>query len=254
MQVAFAYAQARLQSRHAERPGPMDWRVLNGVGDLVHYLQVARRTRLRRWVTTLHGDHDSHQIELSLRRQFCDYIDEVGRWLPQPWNATLGWVKRLPDLPAIRYLLNDEPPQAWMQDDPRLQLFASAPPERRLLLLEQSDCAPLVAAWRRGETLTSAWLEQWRNSWPGDRASRHGLERLVGLLQRFMGLAQTTGGGGFASGREALLIKLTAVFRRYSFQPAACYAHLALTALDLMTLRAELLRRVLFPVDRLERA
>jgi hypothetical protein len=252
-QVAFAYAQVRLQSRHAERPGPMDWRVLQGVGDVVHYLQVARRTRLRRWVTALHGGQDSHQIELSLRRQFCDYTDEVARWLPRPWNETLGWVKRLPDLPAIRYLLNGELPPAWMQEDPRLQTFANAAPERRLLLLEQSDCAPLVAAWRRGESLTTAWLEQWRKSWPADKASRSGLERLVSLLQRSVRVAQTAGGPGFESEREALLRQLTAVFRRYSFRPAACYAHLALTGLDLMSLRAELLRRLLFPVDRLVR-
>jgi hypothetical protein len=55
---------------------------------------------------------------------------------------------------------------------------------------------------------------------------------------------------GFNSVREALLTQLTAIFRRYSFQPVACYAHLALTALDLMSLRAELLRRRLFAVDR----
>ncbi len=252
-QVAFAYAQVRLQSRHAERPGPMDWRVLQGVGDVVHYLQVARRTRLRRWVTALHGAQDSHQIELSLRGQFCDYADEVARWLPRPWNETVGWVKRLPDLPAIRYLLNGEQPQAWMREDPRLQAFASAAPERRLLVLEQSDCASLVAAWRHGESLTTAWLERWRKSWPEDRASRRGLERLVGLLQRSMRVTETGPGAGFERQREALSTELTAVFRGYSFQPAACYAHLALTALDLMSLRAELLRRLLFPVDRLVR-
>ena len=249
-QVAFAYAQARLQSRHAERPGPTDWRLLQGVGDLAHYLQVARRTRLRRWATTLHGGQDSHQIELSLRGQFCDYIDEVARWLPPPWNRTLDWVKRLPDLPAIQYLLNGAPPQTWMQQDPRLQAFAKAAAGQRQLVLEQSDCAPLVAAWRRGHSLAAAWLEHWRDSWPADRASRRGLERLVGLLQRYMCVGEVQPGGRFESDCEALLTQLTVVFRRYSLQPAACYAHLALVALDLMTLRAELLRRLLFPHQR----
>jgi hypothetical protein len=250
-QVAFAYAQVRLQSRHAQRPGPMDWRALQGIGDVVHYLQVARRTRLQRWVMPLHGELDSHQIELSLRQQFCAYIDETARWLPPPWNGTLTWVKRLPDLPAIQYLLNGEQPPAWMQADPRLQAFASTPPDRRLLVLEQSDCAPLVAAWRRGESLTKVWLHQWRESWPADPKSRRGLERLSRLLQH--ALAGAKADSGFDGGREALLMQLTVIFRRYSFQPAACYAHLALTALDLMTLRAELLSRLLFPLDRVVR-
>jgi len=40
------------------------------------------------------------------------------------------------------------------------------------------------------------------------------------------------------------------LFRRHAFQPAACYAHLALTALDLLTLRGELLQRVWFASGR----
>jgi hypothetical protein len=230
----------------------MDWRALQGIGDLVHYLQVARRTRLQRWVTPLHGELDSHQIELNLRGQFCAYVDETARWLPPPWNATLNWVKRLPELPAIQHLLNGEQPPDWMQADARLRVFASAPAERRLLVLEQSDCAPLVAAWQRGEGLSAAWLEHWRDSWPADAKSRRGLEQLSRALRHAMG--QTAGDSGVDGERERLALQLTAIFRRYSFQPAACYAHLALTALDLMTLRADLLRRLLFPFDRMVRA
>lgn len=254
MRTAFAYAQARLQSRHAQRPGPADWRALQGVGDVVHCLQVARRTRLRHWVSALHGQQSSHQIERELRREFCDYLDEVAGWLPRPWGGTLEWVKRLPELPAILYLLNGAAPQPWMMDEPRLREFAGATAGQRLLALEQSDCALLVAAWRRGDNLTTAWLQQWLDSWPFDRASRQGLEQLVALLQRYMGVAQAKPGSSFDGAREALLTQLTVVFRRYSFQPVACYAHLTLIALDLMTLRAELLRRLLFPVDRVVRA
>jgi hypothetical protein len=39
---------------------------------------------------------------------------------------------------------------------------------------------------------------------------------------------------------------LQGAFRRYSFQPAAACAHLALIALDLEKLRGDLVRRVLF--------
>jgi hypothetical protein len=242
----FAYAQARLQARHGERPRPVDWRRLQAVGDVVHYLQVARRTRLGRWVEELHGDQDSHSVELALRRQFCAYIDEVARWLPHPWRDTLGWLKRLPELPAIQYLLSGENPQPWMLEDPRLRAFTRGDREQRLLVLGQSDCAPLAAAWERGEPIASAWLEHWRDSWAPGGAAGEGLEQLTRSLRRFLGAPDPHDAGDFERARDLLLVQLTLIFRRYSFQPAACYAHLALTALDLMTLRADLLRRMLF--------
>jgi hypothetical protein len=44
-----------------------------------------------------------------------------------------------------------------------------------------------------------------------------------------------------------LRTRLAFVFRRYSFQPAAAFAHLALVALDLQILRGALVRRALVP-------
>ena len=45
---------------------------------------------------------------------------------------------------------------------------------------------------------------------------------------------------------DALASRLNYAFRRYSFQPAAACAHLALIAFDLQQLRGELVRRALF--------
>lgn len=246
-QAAFAYAQARLQSRHGERPLAIDWRRLEGVGNVVHFLQVARRTRLRRWVEELHGDQDSHAVELALRRQFCEYIDEVARWLPRPWRGTLGWLKRLPDLPAIQYLAGGEPPQPWMLKDPRLSAFTLSDREARLLALKDSDCRALVAACERGESIAGAWFRHWRKTWPGDACAREGLERLVSILRRYFIPANDADAPDPRKDHEALLAQLTMVFRRYSFGPVACYAHLGLTALDLIRLRAQLLERILLP-------
>jgi len=246
-QAAFAYAQARLQSRQGERPAATDWRRLEGVGNVVHFLQVARRTRLRRWVEELHGAQDSHAVEMALRRQFCDYVDEVARWLPRPWRDTLRWLKRLPDLPAIQYLTSDEPPQPWMARDPRLSAFTHSDREARLLALKDSDCRPLVAACERGEAIAGAWVRCWRESWPDDAGAREGLERLVSVVRRFYTPANVADAPDPRQDHEALLVQLTMVFRRYSFRPVACYAHLGLTALDLIRLRAHLLERILLP-------
>jgi len=246
----FAYAQARLQARHAQRPVAADWRLLAGVGDAVHFLQVARRTRLRPWALGLQGEHDSHRIELTLRRQFQDYADEVLHWLPAPWNRSSDWFRRLPELPAIQHLLGGTPAPAWMQDDPRLAPFTRGDPERRLLALQQSDCAPLVAAWQRGESISAAWFSRWRTLWVHNRAGHEGLEQLTALVQRSVQAAPAGDAEDFEVYRERLAGRLSVLFRRYAFEPAACYSHLALTALDLLTLRGELLRRVLFSSGR----
>lgn len=246
----FAYAQARLQARHALRPGAADWRLLAGVGDAVHFLQVARRTRLRPWVLGLQGEQDSHLIELTLRRQFQDYAGEVLHWLPPPWNRSSAWFMRLPELPAIQHLSSGAEPLAWMRGDPRLVVFTRGDREQRLLSLQHSDCAPLVKDWQRGESIAGAWFSHWRTLWVDDRAGHEGLEQLTALVQRSLQGMATGNGGDFQAHRERLLKQLSALFRRYAFQPAACYAHLALTALDLLTLRGELLQRVLFPAVR----
>ena len=250
MNARFAYAQARLQARHAQRPDPADWRLLAGVGDAVHYLQVARRTRLRPWVLGLQGEQDSHRIELTLRRHFQDYADEVLHWLPAPWSRSSDWFRRLPELPAIAHLLEGEPPPAWMRDDPRLEPFTLGDVAQRLQALRDADCAPLVTAWEQGASISGAWFDHWRSLWVNERAGQAGLERLTALIQE--ALLRPPDGGPEDPGiqRERLASRLTVLFRRHAFQPAACYAHLALTALDLLTLRGELLQRVWFASGR----
>jgi hypothetical protein len=48
---------------------------------------------------------------------------------------------------------------------------------------------------------------------------------------------------------EALHVQLVSAFRRYSFQPAAVFSSLALTALELARLRGDLLVRQLFATN-----
>ena len=48
---------------------------------------------------------------------------------------------------------------------------------------------------------------------------------------------------------ETLQVQLVSAFRRYSFQPAAVFSYLALTALELARLRGDLLLRQLFATN-----
>jgi hypothetical protein len=148
--ASFAYAQARLQARHGARPNAATWRRLEGISDLLHFLQSARTTGLRPWVLHFSARTDIHAMELSLRQQFRDYIADVASWQPVAWRKTVLWVQRLLDLPGLQHLLMGERAAAWMRDDPVLKPFATGNLRARLEALQDSDFAPLVQAWQAG--------------------------------------------------------------------------------------------------------
>jgi hypothetical protein len=242
----FAYAQARLQARHGARPDEQLWRRLASAGDLAGYLDTARRTTLRPWLTGMQAAPSSQAIELLLRQRFRHYVDEVANWLPGRWRETVHWVKRVPDLPALQHLLAGAPSLPWMPEDPALQDFASGTRDERLEALRRSDCNCLVSAWQQGTALPAAWLEQWRRLWPVERGAGAGLAFLGQLLRRYS-QAMATAPGALPEHRRRLLVPgLHRAFRRHAFQPAAACAHLGLVALDLERLRGELVTRALF--------
>lgn len=242
----FAYAQARLNARHGDRADEATWRRLQSIGDLGSYLQLAQRTSLRSWVLGLHASTGSHDIENALRRQFREYIDDVGHWLPGSWAASVYSVKRVVDLPALQYLLDGGVLQPWMLDDPALRPFASENVAVRLDAVAGSDCGYVVSAWKRGIPLYRAWLDNWRGQWPSAPRFARGVEAVARLFEAHI---HALASGTTASGqlRDALRTRLAFMFRRYSFQPAAAFAHLALVALDLQILRGALVRRALVP-------
>jgi hypothetical protein len=242
----FAYAQARLQARHGARPDERVWRRLETVGELGMYLEIARNTPLRHWVAGLNPAHGAHEIELTLRQQFRHYTDEVAHWLPGRWQDPVRWVRRLPDLPALQYLLTGAAAPAWMLADPELRRFASDTLAVRVQALQSSDCTALLMGWQRGDPLYTAWLDRWRALWPGPPRLAAGLESLARLLLRHIGTLSLYSGALGAPLRETLLQELNHAFRGYSFQPAAVFAHLGLVALDLQRLRARLLQCALF--------
>lgn len=242
----FAYAQARLQARHGLRPDERLWRRLESIGDLTHYLQLARTSVLRPWVAGLSAEPGPHDIELALRQHYRRSVDEVAYWMPPGWGEAVDWVKRLPDLPALQYLLSGAVAPEWLHGDPALRPYAEDSNDARVLALQSSDCSVLLGGWNRGEPLMAAWLEHWRSLWPRAPRLAVGLERLVSILQRHLGALSLYTSGASAPLMDALHRDLNTAFRRYSFQPAAAFAHLGLVALDAQKLRAQLLQRALF--------
>jgi hypothetical protein len=243
----FAYVQARLQARHGQRPNEEVWRQLEGVGDLTNYLHVVRRSSLRPWVLGLNSSGDSHNTEQLLRSRFRSYVDEVAGWLPPDWTESARWIKRLPDLPALQYLLAGNTAPDWLQKDPMLSEFAIEHRELRIEAFNQSDCAYLAAAWQKGSSLPAAWLEHWRQLLPANTLKDAGTRQMIKLFSNQLAPVADLAAVDTNHQRYRLEAQLKALFRRYSFQATAAFAHLGLIALDLEKLRSGMVRRTLFP-------
>jgi hypothetical protein len=247
--ATFAYVQVRLQARHGARPDETVWRRLQGTSDFANYLQLARHTPLRSWVAALDPGQGSDKIEGELRRLFRRHVDEVAGWVEPAWRPAVLWVHRLPDLSALQYLFTGEPVPAWLQDDQELHDMGCLPVDARLDVIRQSDCNIFFVAWQAGESLPDAWLAHWRALWPGAARHDHGLEALGKALRQYLRVLQADACGSTQERCEALQLQLASAFRRYSFQPAAVFSHLALTALELARLRGDLLVRQLFATN-----
>jgi hypothetical protein len=92
----FAYTQARIQARHAQRPDEATWARLHASTTLAHFLTAARATGLRRWVAHLKPGHAAQDIERSLGTEFRSYVREVASWLPERWQDATRAVGELP--------------------------------------------------------------------------------------------------------------------------------------------------------------
>jgi len=245
--AAFAYIQTRLHARHGNRPDERTWQQLEGFKELAGYLQNARRTALKNWVLGLHENDDYHILETGLLKQYRIYIDEVARWQPPHWKKAVYWVKHLPDLPALQYLLTGNTALPWMLDDPLLKLFSTSNLEQRIEYLKQSSYAPLIPAWQSGMTLPDAWVHCWEGLWPAMNTKHaHALSQLIVVLNRHLELFRKSPLNRTWKTREALNRQLIGLFRKYYFQPVATFIHLTLVALDIERLRGDLIQRSLF--------
>ena len=242
----FRYAQARMLARHGDRADDRVWRRLGSTGNLANYLQAAGQTTLHTWTDGLHEGNNSHEIELTLRRHYRSYVEEIARWLPARWAVVVRPLAQLSDLAALQHLLAGETAPAWMLDDPELRAFASENLTTRAGALDASHHAYLAAAWQRGIALPDAWHNHWRSRWPKAPRLTTGLKHLGDLLIEHTRAIRSDPGAQTDRLRERLLNRLTAAFRRYSFQPAAACAHIGIVALDLERLRADLIERAVF--------
>ena len=244
----FVYSHTRLQARHGGRPDEHDWRTVESQQDLAGFLQSARQTSLKNWVSGLQATEEHHLLEASLLARYRDYIQDLARWVPGEWRKSVEWTASLTCLPALQHLLQGNTPQDWMLRDPVLKQFATTHKDQRSALLLQSTYAPLVLAWRRGQPLPEGWASCWQGLWPDMPSSqRAGLRSLLSVVREHRSAFSDVSAQSAWRRRKVLADRLCMMFRRFSYQPAAIFIHLLLITLDLERLRGAILQRALFP-------
>jgi hypothetical protein len=251
MRSGFIYTQTRLQARHGMRADERSWQLAESQRELGNFLQSARQTGLKHWVSGLQANDPHQQLETGILTLYRNYIDDIACWTPRDWRASIEWTKHLTYLPTLLHLLKGNTAQPWMLQDPVLKPFTAIHHEQRNAAFLQSDYAPLVHAQHEGQPLEAAWAARWQALWPDLRASdRASLQQLYRLLQQHLeSFAQAAPDAAWPL-RQQLAQRLVSLFRQFRYQPAAIFVHLLLVALDVERLRGNILQRRLFPAYR----
>jgi hypothetical protein len=153
----------------------------------------------------------------------------------------------LPDLAALQHLARGGEARDWMVDDDSLGVLCAAPAAERRAVLGVGPLAALAAAWETPQTMGRAWRAEWQRRLPQPMGEAGGA--LAQLADTLTDHAAAFAGADPSQGwplRGALRARLSLLLRRTALEPAAAFIHVALCALDLERLRAELLRRVSF--------
>lgn len=239
------YAHARLSARLGARPDDLAWRRVEPVRDLAPFIDAARASALRPWMTGIGSASTPHEIEALLRRRWRELVAEVARWMPDAWQSAIRWCAIVADLPAIEHLARGGEPTRGMREDPVLRDLAAGAGDRTGDVPRPGTLAALVVDRER---IGGAWHASWRRLLPAGAAHPPSIladvERAIALHLSAMRDPALIDGTPL---RRALEARLVLLFRRATLDPAAAFALLAIVALDVERLRGELVRRAAFP-------
>ncbi len=225
------------------KPG---WRRIEGLRDLAPMLDAARATGLRRWLLGIGAASTVHEVELSLRGHWRALVDEVASWMPAAWHAAIAWCGVWPDLALLQHLARGGTAPQWMQEDAWWHDMAAAESQECIAVLGSGPFAALAPAWPVPQAMARVWHDEWRRRLPASGFDEILLQLQRTLREHAQAFEQALPTQGWQQ-RAALRAKLTLLWRRATLDPAAAFIHLALAALDLERLRAELMRRIVFP-------
>lgn len=238
-------AQARVSARHGARADEALWRRIENVRELVPLLDLIRGTPLARWTRRVLPGSGAHDIEAALREAWREEVAVTAAWMPEPWQASVRWWGTWPDVAVIDHFGRGGNALPWMDADP---LYRELAPSGAHATATRTTTGP---ARRLGELagthpIIDAWCSAWRRSLPDGAATRPPLQQLLRTLTAHRQAFASAGASGNAL-RHALRERLRVLFRAATLDPTLPFVHLALTVLELERLRAELVRRVIFP-------
>jgi hypothetical protein len=233
------FAWARLCARHGQRVDDASWRRIEHARAFAPTLELARATALAPWLVSITAESSPAQIEAGLRGHWRAHVTEIAGWLPRPWQAAVAWCAWLPALPALQHVARGGVAPAWLGEEWPAGAGAGLHTNAAAVdLLRQAKPAPTVG---------SIWVEHWRALLPAHERARAGaLAQLVLTLQAHGAVFASAPAGQGWPQRAALRVRLLRLYRNATLAPAAIFIHLALAALDVERLRAELLRRAWF--------
>lgn len=242
----FAYAQARIQARFAALPTAQDWQGLAASRSLAAFLEDARNGTLRGWIKGFSGQSDVHDLEAGVRVHFREIVDEVAAWVPDRWTPAVRWTRWLTLLPLLDHLRLGGDLPSWVARDPDLSPVLDKHGSFDPVRLERMGAAPLIGS----DDPVAAWAAQWRALWPRcGREVRANLEAVAALLADHAAAFRDAPPRSTWALRGALGTRLRHLFHRRLLEPAEAFVFLALAALELERLRAELVGRALFPEE-----
>lgn len=242
------YAQARLSARYGQRPDELAWRRIEHLRELPALLDAARASALGIWLAGIDAMSTPHQIEGVLRERWRRLVAEVAAWMPDEWQAAVSWCAVAADLPVVQHLARGGAALRWMPDDAVYRDLCESEAAGFGAAPGQGPFVSFGTAWLEPARVGSLWRAEWRRRLPaGGEDEATLVDELAHLLHRhFAAFHDPLVRDGWLL-RRALETRLALLFRRAMLDPAAAFIFLALTALDLERLRAELVRRAAFP-------
>jgi len=242
------YAQVRIQSRYAARANASAWREMEHARELSPLIEAARRSGFDRVVGQLPMPLGLHELDLALRKQWRERVDEVAGWMPVDWQPAVRWCELIVELPFIRYLADGGMPYEWMQRDACCAHFCAQPGSQTPATMGGEAFARLHEPWDGPEAIASGWYREWRSRMPrlSEEEAAHFLVFVRTIESHLGAFSQAAVDEGWSQ-RHMLEQKLNTLFRRVTLEPLAAFAFLALQWLDVERLRGEIARRIAFP-------
>ncbi len=139
-------------------PTETQWREIAGAGDLHHTIDRMRDQGLGFWVSELPRQPAIDVIERHLHSRLVAFVHALQRLLPSPWARVSQWLGLLPELKAVKALLQVEHPVFPFEASSSIHAIAQLPRPKRRAALISSRYAPL--ALDENESPEELWLNE----------------------------------------------------------------------------------------------